>query len=85
MACLHTGFADTLLSMNRQPDVELLHKTGSGLDGWDSRLLNWIVDSRLACSSSRSFRHRRPCGVPDCRSMSTACSRTASIWASSGT
>ena len=49
MVCLHTGFADTLLSMNRQPDVDLLHKTGSGLDGWDSRLLNWIVDSRLAC------------------------------------
>jgi kynurenine formamidase len=49
MVCLHTGFADTLLSMNRQPDVGRLHETGTGLDGWDDRLLRWIVDSRLAC------------------------------------
>jgi kynurenine formamidase len=49
MVCLHTGFADTLLAMNRQPDVARLHETGSGLDGWDARLLNWITDSRLAC------------------------------------
>lgn len=49
MVCIHTGFADTLLAMNRNPDVEHLHATGSGLDGHDSRLLNWITDSRLAC------------------------------------
>jgi kynurenine formamidase len=49
MVCLHTGFADTLLAMNRQPDLERLHQTGSGLDGWDGKLLNWIVDVRLAC------------------------------------
>jgi kynurenine formamidase len=49
MVCLHTGFADTLLAMNRQPDVARLHETGSGLDGWDGRLLNWITDTRLAC------------------------------------
>jgi kynurenine formamidase len=49
MVCLHTGFADTLLAMNRQPDLARLHETGSGLDGWDDRLLNWIVDVRLAC------------------------------------
>jgi kynurenine formamidase len=49
MVCLHTGFADTLLAMNRQPDVERLHQTGSGLDGWDRKLLNWIVDVKLAC------------------------------------
>ena len=49
MVCLHTGFADTLLAMNRQPDLDTLHATGSGLDGWDTRLLNWIVDARLAC------------------------------------
>lgn len=49
MVCLHTGFADTLLAMNRQPDVQHLHATGSGLDGHDARLLQWIVDVRLAC------------------------------------
>ena len=49
MVCVHTGFADALLAMNRQPDVEQLHSLGSGLDGHDPRLLNWIVDVRLAC------------------------------------
>lgn len=49
MVCLHTGYADTLLAMNRQPDVKRLHETGSGLDGSDARLLNWITDVRLAC------------------------------------
>jgi len=49
MVCVHTGFADTLLAMNRQPDVAQLHATGSGLDGHDPRLLDWIVDTRLAC------------------------------------
>jgi kynurenine formamidase len=49
MVCVHTGFADTLLAMNRQPDLAKLDDTGSGLDGWDERLLNWIVDVRLAC------------------------------------
>jgi kynurenine formamidase len=49
MVCVHTGFADTLLAMNREPDLARLHETGSGLDGHDARLLNWITDSRLAC------------------------------------
>jgi len=49
MVCVHTGFADTLLAMNRQPDPSRLHETGTGLDGWDPKLLNWIVDTKLAC------------------------------------
>ena len=49
MVCLHTGFADTLLAMHKQPDLHTLHETGSGLDGSDSRLLQWITDVRLAC------------------------------------
>jgi kynurenine formamidase len=49
MVCLHTGYADTLLGMRKQPDVQRLHQTGSGLDGSDERLLNWITDTRLAC------------------------------------
>lgn len=49
MVCLHTGFADSLLAMQRQPDVKTLQASGSGLDGRDERLLNWIVDVRLAC------------------------------------
>jgi hypothetical protein len=48
MVCLHTGYADTLLAMNRQPDVKKLDEIGAALDGHDAKLLNWITDSRLA-------------------------------------
>ena len=49
MVCLHTGFADTLLQMNRQPDLAHLNAIGSGLNGRDDKLLQWITDSGLAC------------------------------------
>lgn len=49
MVCLHTGFADMLMAMAGQPDVARLHASGTGLDGNDPRLLDWVVDSRLAC------------------------------------
>ncbi|WP_319825587.1 cyclase family protein [Thalassovita sp.] len=48
MVCLHTGFADVILGMNRQPDHDTLHKSCCVLDGRDTRLLNWITDSGLA-------------------------------------
>ena len=48
MVCLHTGFAQKLLEMNRQPDVTVLDNYGAALDGRDQKLLNWITDSGLS-------------------------------------
>ena len=48
MVCLHTGFADVVLGMNRQPDKETLHNSCCVLDGRDKRLLNWVTDSGLS-------------------------------------
>ena len=48
MVCLHTGFADTLLSMNRQPDAKALADCGAVLDGRDPALLDWITRSGLS-------------------------------------
>ena len=48
MVCFHTGFAEMLLEMNRNPDPEKLHHTCTGLDGEDERLLQWITDSGVA-------------------------------------
>jgi len=48
MVCLHTGYAQRLLEMNRQPDAELLDRSCAVLDGRDGRLLQWITDSGLA-------------------------------------
>jgi hypothetical protein len=49
MVCLHTGFAEVILELRKNPDPKLLHGTCSGLDGRDERLLRWISDSGLAC------------------------------------
>lgn len=48
MVCLHTGFAQLVYSMNKQPDHDTLHNSCSVLDGRDTQLLNWISDSGLA-------------------------------------
>ena len=48
MVCLHTGFAQTLLDMKRQPDAAVLDQTGAVLNGRDEKLLQWITDSGLS-------------------------------------
>ncbi len=48
MVCLHTGFADHVLEMKRDPDEHALHNSCATLNGRDSRLLQWITDSGLA-------------------------------------
>jgi kynurenine formamidase len=48
MVCLHTGFAELVLGMAREPDAETLHHSCAVLDGRDDRLLNWITDSGLS-------------------------------------
>lgn len=48
MVCLHTGFADVLLAMGREPDGERLAASCAVLDGSDPALLSWIADSGLA-------------------------------------
>ena len=47
MVCLHTGFADVLLEMNKQPPADVLERYGAGLEGRDPKLLQWITDSGL--------------------------------------
>ena len=49
MVCLYTGFADVVLEMKKKPDAQLLHRTCTGLDGRDDKLLEWISQSGLAC------------------------------------
>lgn len=48
MVCLHTGFAEVLLDMNRRPDPERLQNACAVLDGRDRKLLDWISDSGLS-------------------------------------
>ncbi len=48
MLLLRTGFAELVLSMNRSPDLDRLHRSCAALDGRDERLLQWITDSGIA-------------------------------------
>ena len=48
MVCLHTGFAQRILDMKRDPDPKVLHGCCTALDGRDPRLLGWISSSGLA-------------------------------------
>jgi len=48
MVCLHTGYAQMILEMDRKPDPAKVHTTCAGLAGRDDRLLNWITDSGLS-------------------------------------
>lgn len=46
--CLHTGFADAVITMGGQPDAQALHGAFAVLDGHDPALLNWISDIGIA-------------------------------------
>lgn len=48
MVCVHTGFSDVVLSMGGRPDSEKLAQSCAVLDGFDSKLLQWIDDCGLA-------------------------------------
>ena len=48
MVCLHTGFAEVVLSMGGRPDHHTLENSCAVLDGRDERLLQWITESRLS-------------------------------------
>ncbi|WP_425404975.1 cyclase family protein [Hwanghaeella sp.] len=48
MVCFHTGFAEVVLDMNRNPDEGTLHSACAVLNGRDGKLLNWISDSGLS-------------------------------------
>ena len=47
LVCLHTGCAQLLLEMNKNPDRKTILTSFAGLDGSDERLLQWITDSGL--------------------------------------
>jgi kynurenine formamidase len=48
MVCLHTGFAQMILEMDRKPDGHQLENSCAVLEGRDPRLLQWITDSGLS-------------------------------------
>ncbi|MCG9629108.1 cyclase family protein [Vibrio mediterranei] len=54
--CIYTGFADMVMSMNKNPDSQLLRGSFCDLNGYDKRLLQWITDSGISaiCSDNQA-------------------------------
>lgn len=55
IVCIHTGFADVVLGMNKRPDPAVLKQSCAVLDGRDDRLLQWITDSNLAAIATDNY------------------------------
>ena len=49
LLCLHTGFAEVIMRMERQPHAGKLNAACAALDGRDCKLQQWITDSGIAC------------------------------------
>lgn len=68
MVCLHTGFAQMLLEMNRQPDAHALEHSCAVLEGRDPDLLQWITDTGLVAlvADNYAVEGHPPSSQPDC-------------------
>jgi hypothetical protein len=70
MVCLHTGLAERILEMGRNPDPAVLHGACSVLDGRDEKLLEWITSSGLAVLIADNYAVEAfpasPCAEPCC-------------------
>ncbi|NJO23552.1 MAG: cyclase family protein [Sphingomonadales bacterium] len=53
--CLRTGFDDLILEMNKKPNGHILENTCTGLDGSDTRLQQWITESKLVALISDNY------------------------------
>ncbi|MFY9316873.1 MAG: cyclase family protein [Burkholderiales bacterium] len=55
IVCLHTGFAEMVMEFKKNPTPEALHKTCTGLDGRDDKLLQWVTDSGLSVLAADNY------------------------------
>lgn len=53
--CLHTGFAELVLSMKKTPDRDKLMSSCAALDGRDERLLRWLDQSGIVAICADNF------------------------------
>lgn len=68
MLVLRTGFAEVLLDMQGEPNLEILKNTGAVLDGSDAALLEWITESGVSaiCADNYAVENTDQELEPDC-------------------
>lgn len=70
MVCLHTGFAEMIVSMKGKPDGDLLARSCPALNGYDSKLLNWIETSGLSALIADNYAvEHRPSTYDGCSAL----------------
>jgi Putative cyclase len=55
LVCLHTGFGELVLGMNKKPDPAVLENSCAALDGRDWKLLDWITESGLSVLTADNY------------------------------
>jgi len=55
IVCFHTGYAEQVLQLGKNPDPGTLQNFGVVLDGRDPALLQWITDSGLAAIAADNY------------------------------
>lgn len=55
IVCLYTGFADMVLEMGEDTDVDRLMGACAALDGRDPELLGWITDTEIAALAADNY------------------------------
>lgn len=55
MLCLHTGLADLILGMKKNPDADVIANSCAVLDGSDPALQDWITRSGLSVIASDNY------------------------------
>jgi kynurenine formamidase len=53
--CLHTGLAQRLLEMKKDPQPDTMTTYGAVLDGRDKRLLQWVSESGIAAIAADNY------------------------------
>ena len=64
MVCLHTGFAEVLLGMGKQPDAAVLDRSCAVLDSRDQNLLDWVTESGLVVLIADNYAVESHLGPP---------------------
>ncbi len=78
---LRTGFAEVVLSMQREPDEAVLHHSCAALNRRDARLLNWITDSGIAALIADNYAVERYPALPppDAGEDASGCCRSTTV------
>jgi hypothetical protein len=69
---LRTGLDEVILEGGRKPDGETLHSSCTGLDGGDTRLQQWIAETRLVALVSDNYAveiHNMPLRPGQCAAL----------------